>query len=324
MVITVREFLKALLIITLKPDFGWSKLMNSTITSKPLIHVFGEVLFDHFPDGSRALGGAPFNVAWHTQAFGLAPRFISRIGDDTAGQEIAGLIDGWGMSRDALQIDREHPTGSVKVLIQNDEPYYEIVADCAYDFIDKKLLEDKRTQGILYHGSLAVRKPVSRAALQTAKSRHQGKIFIDVNLRPPWWNRETLLALLHDVDWVKLNEAELTELCPGYVELEMGMQIFCKQFDLESLVVTRGKKGAVAYDKKKNFVSVEPPTSTTIVDTVGAGDAFAAVLLMGLNKQWRLETTLERAQAFASAIVGRRGATVIDIEFYRRFSEQWN
>jgi len=27
------------------------------------IHVFGEVLFDHFPDGSRILGGAPFNVA---------------------------------------------------------------------------------------------------------------------------------------------------------------------------------------------------------------------------------------------------------------------
>ena len=49
------------------------------------IHVFGEVLFDHFPDGSRVLGGAPFNVAWHLQAFGQSPRFISRIGNDPAG-----------------------------------------------------------------------------------------------------------------------------------------------------------------------------------------------------------------------------------------------
>lgn len=53
-----------------------------------LMHIFGEVLFDHFPDGSRVLGGAPFNVAWHTQAFGLAPCFISRIGNDPAGYEI--------------------------------------------------------------------------------------------------------------------------------------------------------------------------------------------------------------------------------------------
>lgn len=31
--------------------------------NSPLIHICGEVLFDHFPDGSRILGGAPFNVA---------------------------------------------------------------------------------------------------------------------------------------------------------------------------------------------------------------------------------------------------------------------
>ena len=293
------------------------------MNNNPLIHIFGEVLFDHFPDGNRILGGAPFNVAWHTQAFGQAPCFISRIGDDPAGHEIAALMEGWGMSCDALQIDREHPTGSVRVLIQDGEPHYEIVADCAYDFIDKDLLEEKHTQGILYHGSLAARNPVSRAALQTVKALHQGKIFIDVNLRPPWWDREMLLALLHDADWVKLNEAELVTLCTGNAKLETAMQAFCAQFDLETLIVTRGENGAVAYNKQQHFVSVQPPASVTMVDTVGAGDAFASVLLLGLNKQWPLETTLERAQAFACAVVGRRGATVADAEFYHVFSEQW-
>ena len=61
-----------------------------------------------------------------------------------------------------------------------------------------------------------------------------------------------------------------------------------------------------------------------VVDTVGAGDAFASVLLLGLSKQWPIEITLERAQAFASALVGRRGATIADSEFYRAFSEQWS
>ncbi len=287
------------------------------------IHVFGEVLFDHFPDGSRILGGAPFNVAWHLQAFGQAPRFTSRIGDDPAGQEIAALMDDWGMSREALQTDPRHPTGSVRVLIRDGEPHYEIVVDSAYDFISSELLDEKSTQGILYHGSLAVRNPVARAALQAIKARHQGKVFIDVNLRPPWWERETLLSMLYDADWVKLNEAELAELCPGYADLETAMQSFCARFDLETLVVTLGAKGAIACDSRKHFVSVKPPESTTVVDTVGAGDAFAALLLLGWNKQWPLQVTLERAQAFACALVGRRGATVADREFYSAFSVSW-
>jgi fructokinase len=294
------------------------------MNNNPLIHVFGEVLFDHFPDGSRVLGGAPFNVAWHLQAFGQAPRFISRIGDDPPGHEIAVLMDAWGMSREALQTNCQHPTGSVRVLIQDGEPHYEIVADCAYDFIDGELLEKKHTQGILYHGSLAVRNPVARAALQATKVRHQGKVFIDVNLRPPWWERETLLPLLFDADWVKLNEAELAILCPECPGLETAMQAFCAQFELETLVVTRGEKGAVACDRRQHFVAVKPPARIAVVDTVGAGDAFAALLLLGMSKQWPLKVTLERAQAFASALVGRRGATVADGEFYRTFSEQWN
>ena len=292
------------------------------MSNKPLIHIFGEVLFDHFPDGSRVLGGAPFNVAWHTQAFGQAPRFISRIGDDPSGLEIAASMVAWGMSCVALQTDCEHPTGSVRVLIHDGEPHYDIVADSAYDFIDSRLLEQQNTQGILYHGSLALRNPVACAALQAAKAGHQGKIFVDVNLRPPWWEQETLRSLLHDADWVKLNEAELAELYPEDSDLEAAMQAFCTQFGLEVLVVTRGEKGAIAYDRQQ-FVTVQPQASATVIDTVGAGDAFSAVLLLGLSKQWPLQTTLGRAQAFAGALVERRGATVDDSEFYRAFSEQW-
>jgi fructokinase len=289
-----------------------------------LIQIFGEVLFDHFPDGSRVLGGAPFNAAWHLQAFGESPCFISRIGNDPAGLEIAALMDAWGMSREALQIDCEHPTGSVRVLISGGEPHYEIVADCAYDFIAGELIEVKSTQGVLYHGSLAIRNPISCAALQMVKARHQGKIFVDVNLRPPWWDRETLLPFLQDADWVKLNEAELVALCPESVGLEAAMLEFYELFDLETLVVTRGEKGAVACDRRQHFVAVNPPASTAVVDTVGAGDAFAALLLLGMSRQWSLEVALERAQEFACALVGRRGATVTDPEFYRAFSEQWD
>lgn len=293
------------------------------MNNKSTIHIFGEVLFDHFSDGSCVLGGAPFNVAWHLQAFGLSTHFISRIGDDVSGQEIAALMDNWGMSRDDLQIDTTHPTGSVRVQIYDGEPHYDIVADSAYDFIAADKLAPTTTQGILYHGSLATRNSVARAALQAAKARHQGKIFIDVNLRAPWWHKETLLPLLYEANWVKLNEAELAELHPENTDLETTMQTFCGQFNLDTLIVTRGAKGALVWDKQQQLVTIQPPATTAVIDTVGAGDAFSALLLLGLSKQWSIETTLERAQAFASELVARRGATIADRSFYRMFSAQW-
>ncbi len=59
--------------------------------------IFGEVLFDHFADGTRVLGGAPFNVAWHLQAFGQAPWFISRTGNDPDGEAVRAAMRDWGM-----------------------------------------------------------------------------------------------------------------------------------------------------------------------------------------------------------------------------------
>jgi fructokinase len=315
----VREYVKVLTIIILTPALEWSKTMQN----KQSLYIFGEVLFDHFPDGSRVLGGAPFNVAWHLQAFGQTPIFISRIGDDPPGRAITASMESWGMCLDALQTDCNHPTGKVQVLVNDGEPHYEIVVDCAYDFIDQKMPLTEPTQGILYHGSLALRNPITRTALQTLMTQHQGKHFIDINLRPPWWTLETLLPFLYDADYVKLNETELMALCPEYSGFEIAMLTFYKQFDLELLVVTRGAKGAIAYDKQVGYAVIPPPASTVVVDTVGAGDAFAAILILGLKRQWPLEMTLQRAQEFASAMVGLRGATVADSAFYRKLRDRW-
>ena len=295
--------------------------------SNPPIHVFGEVLFDCFPDGRRVLGGAPFNVAWNLQAFGLAPQFISRIGDDADGKEIHALMTDWGMNRDTMQIDKTYPTGLVQVQIRDREPHYNIVNNSAYDFIDENLLHKVKakikTDGILYHGSLGIRNPISLKALQTFKANHQGKIFVDVNLRDPWWQKETLFPLLNDANWVKINEHELAILHPEASDMQSAIAGFCQKFDLDMVIVTLGEKGAIAWDKQQ-FTDAKPTANIKVVDTVGAGDAFASVFLLGLSKQWAIAKILERAQAFAGEIVMRRGATSSDRDFYQSFKQQWN
>lgn len=291
--------------------------------SNKSIHIFGEVLFDHFPDGSCVLGGAPFNAAWHLQAFGQAPCFISRIGRDQTGQAVHDAMQDWQMDMSGLQRDIEHPTGAVQVAIEDGEPSYLIVPEQAYDFINVKDLPVMRGQGLLYHGTLALRNAVSRATLQTLKQQHAGRVFMDVNLRAPWWQKDEVLALVNAADWVKLNHHELQALNGESADLNKTMQSFLENHRLQGLVVTRGAEGAVALNAAGEYASVAPVESLTVVDTVGAGDAFAAVLMLGIQLKWSLPQTLERAQSFASALVGRRGATVHDSAFYQPFIADW-
>lgn len=284
--------------------------------------IFGEVLFDCFADGVQILGGAPFNVAWHLQAFELEPVFISRVGQDASGNNIRAAMLNWGMSGQALQTDCQYPTGSVAIDIIAGEPHYDILDQQAYDFIDPAQLPNLDCH-LLYHGSLALRHPTSLSALESLKSRHRGKIFMDVNLRTPWWDRDRLATWLADADWVKLNDHELQQLLPGTISLENRMSRFMNLYSLEGLVLTRGSQGATAMTAAGEWITVTPENSVAVVDTVGAGDAFAAILLIGLHKNWPLRLTMERAQNFASALVGQRGATVQDFGFYQRFTQDW-
>lgn len=203
------------------------------------ICVFGEVLFDHFPDGSRVMGGAPFNVAWHLQAFGRSPYFVSRVGRDTEGAEVRDAMQRWDMGTDGLQNDENRPTGQVSVSFVDGEPKYAIVEDCAYDAIEVPPLSGCR---LLYHGSLAVRSSRSADSLRQLRAIGPDRIFVDVNLRPPWWQRRQLLDLIQGAHWVKLNLDELAALGDPDCPPRDAARRFLDDNQLQALVVTHGKQ----------------------------------------------------------------------------------
>lgn len=296
--------------------------MNSNIPPRPLI--FGEVLFDCFEDGNLVLGGAPFNVAWHLQAFGQAPLLVSRVGDDPLGRRIRSAMQAWDMDCAGLQLDSAHPTGTVQVTMKGGEPAFEIVSDRAYDFIDDRALPPLDSVSLLYHGSLALRNPVSRHALVALQQRSNASVFIDVNLRPPWWDKDEITARLRNARWVKLNAGELQLLAPPGGDVAEQAEALQSRYGIDQLFVTRGANGAFARTSTGEIHQVTPSGDLEIADTVGAGDAFASVLLLGLANNWPLPLLLERAQAFAGAVVGIQGATVDDRNFYQPFLSAWS
>lgn len=289
--------------------------------ARPII--FGEVLFDSFPDGKQILGGAPFNVAWHCQAFGLNPLFISRVGDDDLGRKIFSAMQNCAMDTQGLQLDEIHKTGIVDVSFNNAEPSYNIVKDSAWDFIDHNLIPEIKDHSLLYHGTLALRNAASEQCLERLKHLYRGATFVDVNLRPPWWNLQQIKNILNNTDWLKLNQHELALLVPEEKDIKSQARYLIKHYQPNLVFITLGEAGAIAVTETEES-SIAPESASNVIDTVGAGDAFASVLLLGLHKTWPLATILSRAQTFASAVVGLRGAITEDKHFYQPFITNWS
>jgi fructokinase len=177
--------------------------------------VFGETLFDHFPDGSRVLGGAPFNVAWHLRGFKGDPLMVTAVGKDREGQEILAHMGRWGMDTSGVQIHPSRPTGRVTAHLDGDQPRYDIEPRQAYDAVRIEQLPDPEALSevsLLYHGTLAVREEMSSRALAYLNKTLDVPTFIDVNLRDPWWSVETTPDLLKDVAWVKASREEVEVL----------------------------------------------------------------------------------------------------------------
>lgn len=291
--------------------------------------IFGEVLYDRFPDGAEVVGGAPFNVAWHLAGFGLAPLFISRIGDDPAGGAVLGAMRAWNMDTGGVQLDAGHATGLVHVTLTHGQPAFDIVADQAYDHIDQRQAlkaVSRCAASILYHGSLAARSSVSREALCALRRGGRPPVFVDVNLRPPWWNAGDLEAIVRGARWVKLNEAELSELRPAGPpacgDAVFDARALMTRFGAQTVIVTRGADGAEVVTANE-VLRGSPVPVRDLLDTVGAGDAFSAVFVAGILSGWSAATTLERALGFAAAVCAIRGATTTDRGLYARHREAW-
>ncbi len=300
-------------------------LQPGGLSGRPLI--FGEVLYDEFMDGSVVLGGAPFNVAWHLRGFGIDPLLISGIGRDALGDELLARMEAHQLDTSGLQISHEHPTGRVRVSVIDEEPLFSILPEQAYDFVGAEQLPDPSGDAfsLLYHGSLAARHEVSATALSSLRNAGL-PTFVDINLRPPWWELEAVQALLLGSRWLKLNQEELAEL----VEVDRdstdgllrGAQELANRIGVQTVIVTRGAAGAVAVTADGSAVCPPVPVAD-MVDSVGAGDAFSAVTLLGILNGWSLGTTLQRATLFAAEICGIRGAVPDDDGFYQTHLEAW-
>jgi fructokinase len=296
----------------------------------PIVILFGEVLADVFPD-KEVLGGAPFNVARHLQAFGLHPVLVTRTGnDELRGKLLAAMADA-GMDDRGIQLDVSRPTGRVQVHMEQGGHRFEILPAQAYDNIHAGLTHmitlALRPQ-LVYFGTLAQRNAMSARALTALVRSTKAPRLLDINLREPWYDARIIERSLQRANLAKVNQEELGKLASLFRlsarnEVQQAAALV-KRFALESLLVTCGERGAWQVDNDGKRVRVDGAAlARPLVDTVGAGDGFSAVYILGVLLGWPVRLTLARANAFAAALCGIRGAVPPEPDFYEPFMEDW-
>jgi fructokinase len=274
----------------------------------------GEVLWDALPEG-LFLGGAPFNVACHLRATGAAVSMVSRVGADRLGDEVLRRAKRYGVGTDLVQVDAELPTGFVRVNVDEaGNPSYEILAPSAWDAIESSealLGRAARARAIVF-GTLAQRSETSRRTIQRLWDSSALMVF-DVNLRPPFEDVDIVKRSLQRADVVKLSEGELTRIATWF---DLGgtprdaMTALAESFECPVVCVTRGSRGAAllhdgAWTEHAGF-------EVEVRDTVGAGDAFLAVLLAGLLNGANDEAVLQHANLMGAYVVTQFGAVPSD------------
>lgn len=293
-----------------------------------VILILGEILFDVFPS-YRRVGGAPFNFAFHLKQFGLPVRFVTRIGSDPEGRDLSAFLTRHGFSPRDVQRDLSHPTGRVDVTLDDrGVPTFSIARETAYDHLHyEPALSDALSSGVemIYFGSLAQRHPQARKTICRVLDARAADVscLYDVNLRPGCYTSDIIVSSLEHSDLVKLNGEELRVL-GGIFGVEGGEEVLIsflmEEFDLRMLCVTRGEQGSELYTPQK-CVRAPVHVPGRLVDTVGAGDAFAAMLALGYLREWAPEKIVTLAGEFAGEVCGIAGTLPEDPRFYDRFRQ---
>lgn len=289
-----------------------------------MVTVFGEILFDVYPD-ARYLGGAPLNFLYHLQALSVPVTMISRIGADDAGSAVRQFFAENSLSTECLQIDLEKATGTAHVRVDNRGiPHFSITEDSAFDFIEANDQNGRlvSSSDMLYYGTLARRNIGSREAFNRLVKR-AAKCFCDINLRQQYYSTELIHQSLQNADIVKLNDKELEIVHSLFSTVpykqDNAARLLLEQFSLTCLAVTMGENGSWCYTQQS--AHFQKTIAPRVLDTVGAGDAFAAVLCAGLIKQLSIEHIHELASRFSAEVCTFRGALPHDAGIYAPYKK---
>lgn len=281
----------------------------------PLFVGLGELIWDMLPEGRR-MGGAPTNFAYMARLLGNRSAVASRVGDDALGREARARLEAAGVSTAYVQVEAEHPTGTVGVRIgERGEPTFTVNGNSAWDYLEwtEGWEELAARADCVCFGTLGQREQRARETIVRFLERVRPcalRVF-DVNLRHSFFTPDMLSRSLALSSVVKLNDDEL-RLAASMLDLRGGdertlAEDLLARFKLDLVAVTRGERGSILVSAED--ASEHEGFRVEVADTIGSGDAFAATLAHCRLRGTTLELSNEIANRVGSWVATQPGAT---------------
>lgn len=260
-----------------------------------MITVCGEGLVDLVDRGNHTYqacpGGSPLNVAVGLARLGHPTSLLARLADDPFGRLLRAHLTAAAVSDRDLVHAAEPSTVAVTSLDRHGHADYHFYVQGTADWQWKPTdLPDRLPADVtaLHTGSLATWIPPGAEAIEALLRRehHRGAVTLcyDPNVRPALMGehhtaRARIERLVGLADVVKVSDEDLAWAHPGRDPVQVAGDWATHGPRL--IVVTRGGHGATAVTATGHQVT-RPAPAISVVDTVGAGDAFTAGLLAGL------------------------------------------
>lgn len=266
---------------------------------------------------TSSIAGAEYNVAVGLARLGHQPAYCTRLGFDPLGEKILRGLRENGISTDLVSQAEGESTGlMLKGFLPDGDPaiaYYR--KGSAASRISPHDIDRLDLYGCGRLHVTGIFPAVSDSALASVKrliaraDALELPISFDPNLRPQLWESEkkmvsTLNALAQNAETVLpgINEGKLLT---GEANPE-GIAEFYHSRGVKNVIVKLGKDGAYFSEKGgKSGISPAFPVRE-IVDTVGAGDGFAAGVISALAEGETLEEAAFRGNVMGAIQISQK------------------
>lgn len=282
-----------------------------------LLMAQSEGSLDEVTGYSLAVAGAEFNVAVGLARLEHPVTYMTKLGQDPFGKVIVKCLTENGIGSECVQYSADRTTGfMLKSLVSTGDPeifYYR--KGSAASTLSKEDIDAIDFSGYRLLHMTGILPALSDSAREAAfyamdKARQAGlTITFDPNLRPQLWPSQermvqTLNQLAAKADYVFPGENEGQILCGTRDPQAIGA--FYRNLGAKVVITKVGSRGA--YVSSAQLQALVPGFHVEkVVDTVGAGDGFAAGVISALLERLSLEDAARRGNAIGALQVMSRG-----------------
>lgn len=280
------------------------------------------------------VGGSPLNIAVACARLGADASLLSAVGDDMVGGFILDFLKREHVDVSNVPIKKGTRSSAVVLGIQPPDKfplvyYRDNAADIQVDIDDviKAQIQDYRI--LLINGTALNREPSRSATFFASETAydHGVEVVLDLDFRADQWHdyraygltvrailpkvkiaigteEEILAATLDSASQVRIKDQQISAPeISGDIDVAIERLL---SLGVETLIVKRGKDGASIH-KKGHSPQIVPGFPVTVLNVLGAGDAFAGGFLYGMLQGWDLYRCCRMGNANGAIVVTRKG-----------------